>query len=218
MREAHVFTNEGDLALRLASTAANYFSFPSKTRFGGYRLGNLTIKHFKNFSDKSGSSPIYGIINRLSNGLSLPSHHLEIRSSNSEHRRLDEEPFYPWIANSPNDVTNRISYYDCTDYCDGSNFTNGNKGIVSLSVGKAALNLYDYMRLLYAYILHTLNPKTGVDTHGGYFNGETSKDLIYRLAFIGFDELGMSLAPKTLQEVCEEKKIQVVLSPDHRYP
>jgi hypothetical protein len=41
--EAYLFSNEGDMALRLASTAANYFSFPAKTRAGGYRLGNVVV-------------------------------------------------------------------------------------------------------------------------------------------------------------------------------
>ncbi len=213
VKEAHVFTNEGDLALRIASTAANYFSFPAKTRFSGYRLGNLTVKHFKNSKDKSGSSPRYGIVNNLSSSLNLPFNHLEIRSSNSEHRKLEEKPFYPWVAKSPNDVTNRLSYYDCTDYFDCSDFTNGNKGIVSLAVGKPSLNLVDYSKLLFAYVLYTFNPHAGVDTHGGYFHGKISKYLIYRLAFFGFDKLQASLLPKTLHQVCEEKKIQVVISP-----
>lgn len=41
--EAYLFSNEGDLALRLASTTANYFSFPSNSRESGYRLGNISI-------------------------------------------------------------------------------------------------------------------------------------------------------------------------------
>ncbi|MBD2234900.1 alpha/beta hydrolase [Phormidium tenue] len=41
--EAYLFSNEGDLALRLASTTANYFSYPSNTRESGYRLGNASI-------------------------------------------------------------------------------------------------------------------------------------------------------------------------------
>ncbi|MBD3884830.1 alpha/beta hydrolase [Phormidium tenue FACHB-886] len=41
--EAYLFSNEGDLALRLASTTANYFSYPSNSRESGYRLGNASI-------------------------------------------------------------------------------------------------------------------------------------------------------------------------------
>ena len=43
--EAYLFSNEGDMALRLASTAANYFSYPSRTQNGGYRLGNVTVRN-----------------------------------------------------------------------------------------------------------------------------------------------------------------------------
>jgi hypothetical protein len=43
--EAYLFSNEGDMALRLASTAANYFSYPSDTQDGGYRLGNVTVRY-----------------------------------------------------------------------------------------------------------------------------------------------------------------------------
>ncbi|MGC8710875.1 MAG: alpha/beta hydrolase [Leptodesmis sp.] len=43
-QEAYIFASEGDLAVRLASTAANYFSFPARTKFSGYRLGNLTVQ------------------------------------------------------------------------------------------------------------------------------------------------------------------------------
>lgn len=43
--EAYLFSNEGDMALRLASTAANYFSYPSSTQAGGYRLGNVTVRN-----------------------------------------------------------------------------------------------------------------------------------------------------------------------------
>jgi hypothetical protein len=125
--------NEGDLALRLASTAANYFSFPSKTRFSGYRLGNLTVKHFDNKEDRSGYKPNYGIVNL--NRVDLPYNYLEIRSSNKEHRKLTEEPFAPWIAKDPKKVTNSYSYFDCTDYQEN------NKSYVSQARNKNALNL-----------------------------------------------------------------------------
>ncbi len=116
--EVHVFTNEGDLALRLASTAANYFSFPARSRFSGYRLGNLTLKHFRNARDRKGRHPRYGVVPRAPGEVILPSRFLEIRASSAEHRHLWEKPFFPWIATGTEDVTNKISYYDCTDYID----------------------------------------------------------------------------------------------------
>lgn len=71
--EAYLFSNEGDMALKLASTAANYFSFPANTRTGGYRLGNVFIR--KNVSNagtklnenieasRPPSTKTYGIVN-----------------------------------------------------------------------------------------------------------------------------------------------------------
>jgi hypothetical protein len=41
--EAYLFSNEGDEVLRQISTAANYFSFPTKDWRYGYRLGNLEV-------------------------------------------------------------------------------------------------------------------------------------------------------------------------------
>ncbi|MGB3573933.1 MAG: alpha/beta hydrolase [Phormidesmis sp.] len=67
--ETYLFSNEGDMALKLASTAANYASFPAKTREGGYRLGNVVVrspdKAIYNNSSYSNSQyrPEYGIVN-----------------------------------------------------------------------------------------------------------------------------------------------------------
>ncbi|MEL7067800.1 MAG: alpha/beta hydrolase [Cyanobacteria bacterium J06581_3] len=64
--ETYLFSNEGDMALKLASTAANYASFPARTLEGGYRLGNVVVRSPLS-SFPSGSSqptkPQYGIIN-----------------------------------------------------------------------------------------------------------------------------------------------------------
>jgi esterase/lipase superfamily enzyme len=209
--EAHVFTNEGDMALRLASTAANYFSFPARTRFSGYRLGNLTVKHFNDCNDKIGKIVRYGIVNNPVSSEGYPFQHLEIRSSDNEHRNLNEEPFYPWIAKKADDVTNQFCYFDCTDYTDSTDANDKTKGVVSLAIGKPAINFRNYFTLLCAYM-------TGkIDTHGGYFKGRFSKDAIYHLAFGGFTSFCISL-PKSLDDICHEKNIQVLLSPLVTYP
>ncbi len=70
--ETYLFSNEGDMALRLAATAANYASFPSKTREGGYRLGNVVVRSPQPKLTKSQSVrhylKQYGIINFDPNG------------------------------------------------------------------------------------------------------------------------------------------------------
>ena len=215
VEEVHVFTNEGDLALRLASTAANYFSFPARSRFSGYRLGNLTVKHFRNARDRRGSRPGYGVVCAASEQVILPSRFLEIRASSAEHRHLWEKPFFPWVANGSDDVTNKISYYDCTDYIDVLDSLDPGqgaalaRGVVSRAIKAPALNLPAYFRLLLAYLKEPA--RGGVDTHGGYFHGRTSKEWIYTLAFAGFAELLRSQGPN-LDTVASRHQLQVLLS------
>lgn len=215
VEEVHVFTNEGDLALRLASTAANYFSFPARSRFSGYRLGNLTLKHFRNARDRKGSRPSYGVVCAASEEVIIPSRFLEIRASSGEHRHLWEKPFFPWVANGSEDVTNKISYYDCTDYIDVLDSVDPGegaapaRGVVSRAIKAPALNLPSYFRLLLAYLKGPA--RGGVDTHGGYFHGRTSKEWIYTLAFAGFAELLRSPGPD-LDVVASRHQLQVLLS------
>ena len=65
--ETYLFSNEGDMALKLASTAANYASFPASTLEGGYRLGNVVVRspltshQTKNAKDQN--KLCYGIVN-----------------------------------------------------------------------------------------------------------------------------------------------------------
>ena len=208
MRESHVFSNEGDLALRLASTAANYFSFPARTGFSGYRLGNLTLRHFRDRHDHRGQAPRYGIARNGGGRPGLPAQHLEIRASVREHRHLGEEPFAPWVATSNRQVTNLLSFFDCTDAIEHG------RGVVSLARRRAALNLPGYIQLTVKYILFSINQAWGIDTHGGYFRAKATSTLIYRLAFSGFDQVLRTLQQENvdLQQHCLDLQIQLALS------
>jgi hypothetical protein len=251
-KEAYVFANEGDLAVRLASTAANYFSFPGKTRFSGYRLGNLTVQRFDNQGDRTKrtiGSTDYGIVNWKpeSNNepvVASPYHCLEIRSSDVEHRLLSEIRDLAQIDKENLDraknvpISDLFTYFDCTDYVDqqgnpdGSTSTGKAKGVVSYARRKSALNLIDYVQLSIAYFFR--KPPNNINVHGGYFDGIFSQQLMYKLAFIGFKGLLVSLdcqppPPKgTFQKLspaqrqvllqdlsarCCERGIQVVLAP-----
>lgn len=55
------------------------------------------------------------------------------------------------------------------------------------------MNLWQYIKLLKAYIDFSGNSSKGIDIHGGYFYGHFSKLIIYRLAFLGFQGLLDSL-------------------------
>ena len=247
--EAYIFSNEGDMVLRIASTIANYFSFPASDRINGYRLGNLTVKHFPKKEETVGSDPKPGIVNLRTQGgvgdtsyqsetmtgsytFEAPYDHLEIRSSNREHRSLNEIRSLEEIAGKP--VANLITYFDCTDYLDCTNDEDKEQGVLSDAKKRPALLMKDYIPLTLATFMRKKN------VHGGYFDGKFSQRAIYQLAFLGFkgflntfplseqtptqhlDEDSHEIAEKVLLEkklgqfhqMCCEKQIQVVLAPE----
>lgn len=240
--EAYVFSNEGDLALRLASTAANYFSFPARERSSGYRLGNVTAKHFSNENDHTNRSlkaDAYGIINVRNEQLEPPFRWLEVRASDREHQSLEElrdgKVQTEKISSFQGDVIADVfTYFDCTDYVDFQDDlkeperANQPRGVVSFALRKAALNLWDYASLNVSYFKQSLG-FGGINVHGGYFSGIWSQQVIYGLAFLGFQQFLLTLPPQAtasssspdelkqrLNELsiqCQQKGMQVVLSP-----
>lgn len=240
-KEAYVFSNEGDLALRLASTAANYFSFPARKRSSGYRLGNVTAKHFSSQADHH-NRPLqdkdYGIINLKNGALESPFKCLDVRASDREHHTLEElrgnkvQAEHLTAAPSVTVVADLFTYFDCTDYVDFQDDLKGfeqskqPRGVVSFALRKAALNLTDYMHLNFSYFKQSLG-RGGVNVHGGYFNGVWSQQVMYGLVFLGFQRFLMSLPESssgdrtdTMEQKlndfsrhCQQKGIQVVLAP-----
>ena len=204
--ESYVFCNEGDLALRLASTAANYFSFPAKTRSSGYRLGNVTAKRFDDkddFNNRRIGDKEYGIVNLQDGDVDYPFNQLEIRASNQEHLLLQklrdrDDLIQEKIPGARREaiVADLFTYFDCTDYRDQESenpsvelppvpHAQSGRGIVTYALRKAALNLVDYITLSLAYFVKF--PRE-INTHGGYFRGEFSQQVMYRIAFTGFSE------------------------------
>jgi hypothetical protein len=203
--EAYVFTNEADLALRLASTAANYISFPSKKRSSGYRLGNLTVARFSGAGDRKTTKlkdENFGFVNRENDRFGSPYHYLEIRASDQEHQKLTEIRAFQQIEkenteelkNAP--ISDLFTYFDCTDYVDyQDNLTHPKKqsepkGVVSFARQKPALNFMDYIRVGFAYFF---GGSQSINVHGGFFDGIFSQKLIYNLAFMGFQKTLKSL-------------------------
>ncbi|XHX80228.1 MAG: alpha/beta hydrolase [Stenomitos frigidus ULC029] len=241
-KEAYVFSNEGDLALRLASTTANYFSFPARKRSSGYRLGNVTVKHFSSKADHQNrllDEQDYGIVNRTRGALGLPFKYLEVRASDREHHTLEElrgnKVLTEHLTDAPSVdiVADLFTYFDCTDYVDfqdelkDSEQAEQPRGVVSFALRKAALNLADYARLNISYFKQSLG-FGGINVHGGYFNGVWSQQVIYGLAFLGFQRFLVTLLEpsasdrpaETLEQklntfsiTCQQKGIQVVLAP-----
>ncbi|WP_421657269.1 hypothetical protein [Leptothermofonsia sp. ETS-13] len=168
-KEAYVFSNEADLAVRLASTAANYFSFPAKTRFGGYRLGNITVKRFtgqNDYQNRRLEENDYGIVNRRENAVELPYYYLEIRASAHDHRNLSEIRDPDETQKEAGDilVSDLFTYFDCTDYIDYkgdaveyeknpalAEANSKQRGVVSYALRKSALSFWDYFFLGFSY-------------------------------------------------------------------
>jgi hypothetical protein len=222
--EAYIFSNEGDLALRLASTAANYFTFPFRNRLRGYKLGNITA--WRNPDEKQVP---YGILNfDFETGRTGISHNwLEIRASKKMRVSLKNLRNCGKLVGKETDsldldkdaVANGFTYFDCTDYIEKG------MGVLSLAPRKSAFDWIDYTRLVWKYFF-----QRQIDPHGGYFAKEAifSRELIYKLAFLGYQQLLLDYQKQSpgqqpfqqqtgqlfqrFSGECEAKQIQVVLA------
>ena len=202
--ESYLFSNEGDLALRVASATANYFTFPSSTEAMGYRLGNVSLKTTYN-DDKD-----YGIVNlsaldeHFFQGTSLADavarnpykvmEHLFLTYSwckkkgyNTLAQMAQEErqPSQPKTAPKIT-IADFFTYFDCTDYKDvtfsvkDDHTSEVAKGLLTRANRRKALTWWDYLLLI---IDGALGKR---DVHGGYFQGKFTQEMIYRIAFLGF--------------------------------
>ena len=202
--ESYLFCNQGDIVLRVASTAANYLSFPAKTYDRGFRLGNvvvddcLDLKFEKSLNLRQIS---FGVINKVDNdddvNLNVNSvmKHICIVSDNRQ------KPIGELCADNNNQdksiallpIAALFTYFDCTDYKDINdnknqiNHENKVEGILTRALNKETLSFMDCVVLIYDYLFG------GIDVHGGYFQGTFGKKMIYGLAFLGFKEFLNSL-------------------------
>jgi hypothetical protein len=186
--EAYLFSNEGDMALRLASTAANYFSYPTKTQDGGYRLGNVTVRNSTETQGigklakkkilKEGAamrSESYGMIVRLPDGqlvslnegqqISIPGFPLDYLFIR-EQTPLSQRQQAVALAPDRQPIGELFTFFDCTDYTEEYQVEGQTKniGLLTHALRKQALTFADYVSLTIDYF-------TGkIDTHGGYFS------------------------------------------------
>jgi Alpha/beta hydrolase of unknown function (DUF900) len=222
--EAYLFSNEGDMALRLASTAANYFSYPTKTQDGGYRLGNVAVRYStgakKNLQQSAATwSASYGMTTKLPDGQlvsllngqeinipGVPLDYLYIR----EQTPLSQRQKAVALELNQKPIGELFTFFDCTDYTEAHLDFKGQQktpGLLSHALRKQALSFKDY-------VLLTIDFFSGkVDTHGGYFSDGQStpnRDLkpeatftklaIYGLAAIGFEKFLLDLPVELSQE------------------
>jgi pimeloyl-ACP methyl ester carboxylesterase len=235
-RETYLFSNEGDIALRIASTAANYIAFPSRTQSRGYRLGNVALRtNLDQHED-------YGLVNLdhlrayydvdTPLGAAIATDPAKIMESlfisySRRHRGgyITLADLFEKQSDRQRDratLADLFTFFDCTDYKDGVFDVEAlapkeqepqRRGLLTRAKRKRALNLLDYMALTLDYGLGRR------DVHGGYFQGEFCQLLLYRLAFLGFgglmDSLGLTTgqALKELDQRCRTLGIQGFLSP-----
>lgn len=164
--QVYLFTNDADIVLRLISTLANFFVFPSGTRKGGYRLGNVVPLEGPGFWGKHALDlnhiGLFGMgATRLNRALALT-----------------EAPFFARRV-----LASRLTLVDCTNYCDLP--LTGKKrrwGPRMASQGPGWRPLRYLFTLLFS-MLGRIHP------HGGYFRGSFCLDLIYQLLLSGSTRL-----------------------------
>jgi pimeloyl-ACP methyl ester carboxylesterase len=208
--EAYLFSSEGDLALRIASTAANYFSYPAKSRTQGYRLGNVTVCPKDATRRKSRRSRnVYGILNQAE--VSDPTSHLleylEASVLNQDRtQRLDpnsqQQAGSEYVASETEDresIADLFTFFDCTEYRDRTDYNPNSQqtdaNVLVLNGQQSPLWLWNYLRLFIGFGTFSPRrfPKGGRDVHGGYLAGRFCKLLMYRLSFLGLQGLLDSL-------------------------
>ena len=248
-RETYLFSNEGDLALRLASTAANYISFPSKSQSHGHRLGSIALAngvyingvlHKKGVINLTALKKHYWPKRNLCDAVAADDldllQCLFITHSSGKDKK-DGEGYLSLrdLFNRDNRDTHAtladlFTFFDCTDYKDyriqptpvgGRSLSDKKVGLLTRAKHRKILRLWDYMGLVWDSIWGKR------DVHGGYFYGAYSRQLIYRLAFLGFEGVLEAIAKEKIaiessdregalhvfDRQCEEKGIQVYLSP-----
>lgn len=213
--ESYLFSSEGDIALRLASTAANYIAFPSRTQARGYRLGNVALQKFPD------APTHYGLINlpRLDQDFppDIPVGEAIAQAQNKVMKALFltfnrshaqgvvtlADLFENKDPSNRNQATIKVqasgdsdqatiadlfTYFDCTDYVD-LRYNPADNTCSKSSMGLLTQAKGKPVLKSWDYFLLTLDYATGKrDVHGGYFEGQFTQQLIYGLAFLGFSD------------------------------
>lgn len=188
--EVFLFSNEGDEVLRQISTTANYFSFPTRHRNFGYRLGNVCLLGLPYGFNKNEFNKSYLEIGRMR----LSELYKRLETASGQLR---------------DDLAKRFSYFDCTDCIEEG------KGVLTLVKRGHKMGPWDHFWLLLRYIR---DPRKH-DVHGGYFRSPFLSQLIYRLACIGYKDTIKAYAeerhcPDALDKQCQDHQIRVLLSPE----
>lgn len=192
--ETYLFSNEGDMALKLASTAANYFSYPSRTREGGYRLGNVVVRapRFSEPSPTDNTPSQYGIVNYdaerkclrdvqpegddqivepIKEEVTYGQETYKVSSFLQNLYTLDSTPLglrqVKIAGESERPIAELFTIFDCTDYFEIGP-SNGNASGKKIGILSRALGKPSLK--FWDYVFLCIDYFTGkIDTHGGYF-------------------------------------------------
>ena len=194
--EVFIFTNDADMVLRLASTLANFFVFPSGTQEGGYRLGNAV-------NNRRHSKSRWGPQKLTFNDIGF--HGLQSGPGNGVFVKLNKKPFFARLADGA-----KLRLINCTDYQDTNDVFECMKTPQSPKREEALVTIMvDHKRAARADA-EKLRPrlaapgKSGglgryaatffqhfiaktIDSHGGYFQGVFGLDLLYGTLLRGTD-------------------------------
>ena len=210
-REAYLFSNEGDEVLLLISTIANYFTFPTRNRNYGYRLGNLEIL-----------SEGFGEIHKADDGLlatlRVGGRTLRELSSDTDPEAPAPTPGEPKRSppleetDAPAAVAKAFTYFDCTDCV----VTPGGRGLLTEARNYKATNRdgrISYLGHLWLMARYTF-PLGSINVHGGYFDGTITQKLIFRLACLGYDGAVAAYTTEqtSLADECQKHQIRLLRS------
>ncbi|MGK7878758.1 MAG: alpha/beta hydrolase [Crocosphaera sp.] len=225
--EAYLFSNQGDMILRVFSMISNYFRFPAKSTERGFRLGNIIVY------DEKQRNQCYQTLNldgKMDKTKFLSNLHIVCRG---ERKSLFELLGSPKFKPTDSLITTQVSYFDCTDSRDhirNNNDNNNNwsepKPILSRAKNHQIIRVMQCLELLRQWLFNNHDSK--IDIHGGYFNGKFCQTLIYGLACLGLDDVKafwkefykqdkyFQNSANNLLEECQRRHIQVLLSTPER--
>ena len=218
--ELYLFSNDGDVVLKMLSTIANFIMTPLRFWANGYRLGNMAVVR--------PCSPPFGVVNapfEVDDDTFLKNLRLGWFTL---HQRLHAIPtrgaWFDWFAfrakRDPRTALEaapatdaaiplRFTYFDCTDSVDfDCTASVDGPHRLTRSKEKRELSLWDNWQLLW----DTASNNPAVDVHSGYFYGALTVRLIGRLATIGWRD-GVSL--EQLSSDCERVRIRVLVAKEH---
>ena len=184
------------------------FLFPTKSRKHGFRLGNVEILSSKYGLLDVAEADFLRVL-RIGN-LTLQELYDALETAKAK-RQATAGPA-PTQASLPKVFT----YFDCTDYVEPAAGQPKSQGLLTFAKCRkrtdpnAKLRWYSHLYLLGAYLFRHQKP----NVHGGYFEGELSQELIYRLACLGYrDTVAAYGGADPLSQACKDKQIRGLLSP-----